>query len=153
MGKMNLAVSGLLKDSLCKYDYVWMKLVGKSMLPFLKNGTSIAVRKADIKDIHIGDIVVFKKGNNAIAHRVFKKVNIDGRFFLRAKSDISFLSEPLIDYEELIGKVVAFKRFGREVRIDNLIFRLLGLAAAFSFPFIAKANYSFKCVTNYVIQS
>lgn len=49
----------LLKDSLGKYHYLWIRLVGKSMLPFLKSGTLIAVRKVDIKDIHIGDIVLF----------------------------------------------------------------------------------------------
>ena len=52
-------VSSLLKDSLRKYGSVWMRLEGKSMLPFLKSGTLISVRKVDIKDIHIGDLVVF----------------------------------------------------------------------------------------------
>ena len=145
--------SELLKDSLCKYDYVWVRLVGKSMLPFLKSDTLMAVHKTDIKDIRIGDIALFKKDDITIAHRVFKKINLDGRFFLKAKSDISFIPEPLISYEELIGKVVAFKGFGREIKIDNFIFRLLGLSVGLLFPFIARLHYSLRSVTNYVVQS
>lgn len=145
--------SELLKDSLTKYDCVWVRLVGKSMLPFLSSGTLIAVRKADVKDIHIGDIALFKKSDITIAHRVLKKVNLDGRFFLRVKSDISFVPEQLISCEELIGKVVAFKRFKREIKIDNFIFRLLGLGAGLLFPFIARAHYSLRSITNYAVQS
>lgn len=150
---MNFAKSGLLKESLEKNECVWVKLTGKSMLPFLKNGTLVAVRNADIKDIHIGDIVLFKRDDITIAHRIFKKINLDGRFFLRAKSDISFASGPLINCEELIGKVVAFKSFQREIKIDNLIFRILGLCAGLIFPFIARAHFAFKTVVNYAVKS
>lgn len=146
-------LSELLKDSLAKYGYVWVKLIGKSMLPFLSSGTLIVVRKADTKDIFIGDIVLFKKDDIIIAHRVFKKINLDGRFFLKAKSDISFFSEPLISCEELIGKVAAFKRFGREINIDNFIFRFLGLGAGLLFPFVARAHFALRSATNYVVKS
>ena len=146
-------VSGLLKDSLRKYGSVWMRLEGKSMLPFLKSGTLISVRHADIKDIHLGDIVIFKKDDMTIAHRVFKKVNFGGRFFLRTKSDISFSPESLISYEELIGVATAFKRFGREITIDNFIFRLLGLTAGLLFPFIARGHFRLKSAGSYAVQN
>lgn len=145
--------SELLKDSLRKCGSVWMRLEGKSMLPFLKSGTLISVRHADIKDIQIGDIAIFKKGDIIIAHRVFKKMNLDGRFFLKAKSDISFFSEPLISCEELIGKVAAFKRFGAEINIDNFIFRFLGLGAGILFPFVARIHCLFRSVVSYAVQS
>lgn len=122
------------------------------MLPFLRSGTLIAVRKADIKDIHLGDIVIFKKDDVTVAHRVFKKVSLGGRIFLRAKSDISFSPEPLISDEELIGNVVAFKRFGAEIKIDNFIFRLLGSGAGILFPFVARIRRAFKSVVNYAVQ-
>ncbi len=122
------------------------------MLPFLKSGTLISVRHADIKDIHLGDIVIFKKDDITIAHRVFKKVNLGGRFFLRTKSDISFSPEPLISYEELIGEVTAFKRFGAEIKIDNFMLRLLGLGAGVIFPFVARTRCLFKPVANHAVQ-
>lgn len=145
-------VSGLLKDSLRKYGSVWMRLEGKSMLPFLKSGTMISVRNVDIGDIHIGDIVVFKKDGVTIAHRVFRKVSSAGRFFLRTKSDISFYAEPLISHEGLIGKVTVFRKSGREIAIDNLMFRLLGLSAGVIFPFVARARYMFKPIANHAVQ-
>lgn len=144
--------SELLKDSLAKYGCVWVRLVGKSMLPFLKSGTLMAVHKTDIKDIQIGDIALFKKDDITIAHRVIKKINLDGRFFLKAKSDISFFSEPLISCEELIGKAVAFKRSQKEINIDNFIFRFLGLGAGFLFPFVARAHFALRSATNYVVK-
>lgn len=146
-------LSELIKESIGKNGCIWMKLVGKSMLPILKSGTSIAVRKAEIKDIHIGDIVLFKKGDISIAHRVIKKVKSDGRIFLRAKSDISFSPEPLISDEELIGKVVAFKRLGAKISVDNFIFRLFGLTAGLFFPFIARARFRLKSARSYAVQS
>lgn len=150
---MNFAKSGPLKELLEKNECVWMKVVGKSMLPFLKSGTLIAVRKADIKDIYIGDIVLFKRDDITIAHRVVKKANQDGRFLLWAKSDLSFASGAPINCEELMGKVVAFKRFGREIKIDNFIFCLLGLGVSILFPFIARAHFAFKTVVNYAVKS
>lgn len=146
-------ISSLLKDSLRKYGSVWMRLEGKSMLPFLKSGTMISVRNADIRDIHIGDIVVFEKDGTIIAHRVFRKANLAGQFFLRTKSDISFSLESLISNEGLIGKVTAFKRSGREIKVDNFMLRLLGLSAGFIFPFVARARYIFKPVANHAVQS
>jgi len=147
----NNGISSLLKDSLRKYGSVWMRLEGKSMLPFLKSGTLIFVRNVDIRDIHIGDIVVFEKDGVTIAHRVFRKASSAGRFFLRAKSDISFSPEPLISHERLIGKVTAFKRSGREIAIDNFMLRLLGLGAGVIFPFVARARYMFKPVANHAV--
>lgn len=146
-------VSELLKDSLRKYGSVWVRLEGKSMLPFLKSGTSISVHHAGIKDIHLGDIVIFTKDDMTIAHRVFKKVTSGGRSFLQTKSDISFSPEPLISHEELIGEVVAFKRFGAEIRIDNFMFRLLGLGAGILFPFVARTHYLLRSVTSHAVQS
>lgn len=147
------AISGLLKDSLRGHGSVLMKLEGKSMLPFLKSGTLMTVRNSGIKDIRVGDIVIFKKEEMTIAHRVIKRVEVDGRFFLRAKSDISFSPEPLISQGELIGKVVAFRRFGRDIKIDNFIFRLLGLSAGTLFPFIARIRFLFRSVADHAVQS
>jgi len=65
-----------------------MRLEGKSMLPFLRSGTLMTVRNCDIMDIHIGDIVIFKKDGITIAHRVLERIKSDGRFFLRTKSGI-----------------------------------------------------------------
>lgn len=146
-------LSELLRESLNRYGCIWVRLVGKSMLPFLRSETAIFVRKADIKEISLGDIVLYKKDDIAIAHRVIKKVKQDGRIFLRAKSDISFSSEPLISDEELIGKVVAFKRFNREIKIDNFMFRFFGLCAGFFFPVVAKAHFRLKSAVSYAVQS
>lgn len=145
-------LSDLLQESLTKYNSVWMTIVGKSMLPFLKSGDSIAVRKTDIKDIRVGDVALFRKGDNAIAHRVIRKIRRNGRFFLQAKSDISFASESF-GSEELIGKAVSFKKGVKEIGVDNMAFRLMGLAAAFIFPFIARTLFIFKSLNGNVIRT
>lgn len=46
-----------------------------SMQPILNPGDIAIIKKSDINDIEIGDIITFKIGNNFITHRVIDKIN------------------------------------------------------------------------------
>lgn len=60
-------------------DFVRIPVKGKSMRPFLKEGRDkVVLTKADAASIKKGDIVVFKKGDAYLLHRV---VSLGGGVF------------------------------------------------------------------------
>ena len=87
---------------------------GRSMEPTLHDGDLVVVRKADVKDVKIGDIIVFyepKTRSKIIIHRVIGRVEVRGQVFLRTKGDNNSKPDPwLVSDEDLIGVVVGGSR-------------------------------------------
>ena len=82
-------------------DYFTVRVRSLSMHPVLKNGDLVLVRKT--KNVRRGDIVIFKRKNFLIIHRVVIRL---GRFVItRGDNQKKFDSPILVD--KIIGKVVA----------------------------------------------
>ena len=84
-------------------------VTGNSMLPFLKNGETVEVNPAKIKDVGIGDIVLHYAHKRLFCHRVFRK----GPGFFQTKADALIRPDPPASEEALLGKVIAKGRKGR----------------------------------------
>ena len=85
-------------------------VTGTSMEPTLEPGDLLIVKAVDIRELEIGDIIVFYKPGTRelIVHRVFKmKEAPDGTIIIMTKGDN--VPEPdrwVISQEELVGKVI-----------------------------------------------
>lgn len=73
-----------------------------SMLPTLGEGmTGISIVPNSADEIEVGDIVIFKSGNELIVHRVVEKgVDSDGLYFI-TKGDNSLADDGKIRFEEI----------------------------------------------------
>ena len=116
----------LLKESLQKGNTISLTLTGRSMEPFIPEGSSLSVRAAHIDTVRSGDIILFINKGMVIAHRLFKKVKKDGSVFLKVKADASASFDSLVSSDEFIGKVVSIKNGARTVSIDSPISSLCG---------------------------
>lgn len=86
-------------------NYFVGKGQGMSMEPMINEGDNLYVEKTRLKDIKIGDIVVFYRNKNFIGHRVLKiKEN-----YIFAKGDNSLFFDKPLKSDEILGKIVKIK--------------------------------------------
>ena len=109
---------------------------GGSMHPFIRNGDFLVIRPIENSSVKIGDVALyFTAENKVIVHRVIKKYKKDGRMTLAIKGDASFGSPEKVDIQNVLGRVVAIERNGREIRLDTRPYRIIGLFFAVISPF------------------
>jgi len=80
---------------------------GMSMLPNINEGDLVLIKPCSTKDVNIGEIVVYQRGDTFIIHRVVNKVMKDGEILLMTKGDNNPVPDAvLVDDEMLKGVVV-----------------------------------------------
>lgn len=106
------------------------------MRPFIRDGDFIVVSRIENSSMKTGDVALyFTAKNKIIVHRVIKKYKKNGRMTLVIKGDASFGSPEKVDMQNVLGKVVAIERNGRERRLDTKLYRIIGLFFAGLSPF------------------
>lgn len=78
-----------------------IKVVGKSMVPFLLPGECISITN-DVDKLNVGDVVVFVKSDSLIVHRV--KIIKDG--LIVTKGDNCLFDDSQIAVDDIVGIVV-----------------------------------------------
>jgi signal peptidase I len=66
---------------------VELPVLSGSMSPLIKPKSTIRIRSISAKDIHVGDIIVFREGNTLTTHRLLVRIPPWGRTFLYQKGD------------------------------------------------------------------
>lgn len=86
-----------------------LKVTGMSMRPIFLDGESILVDHT-FKDLHIGDIGIFRQNDSLIVHRVLFKERDGEKVVYRSKGDWVLPFDAPIGSEAVIGRVVSFTR-------------------------------------------
>ena len=109
---------------------------GGSMHPFVRDEDVITVSPIENSSIQIGDVVFCSTaGNRVIVHRVINKYKKEDSEPIVIKGDACFGSPERVNAQDVLGKVVAIERNGREKRLDTTLCRLTGLLLAGMSPF------------------
>lgn len=91
--------------------------IGKSMLPLIKPGDKPVIARA--RNYLLNDIAVFKRGEKLMAHRVIY-IPPRGTDYLITRGDNNFKDDGEIKRKDILGKVVAVKRGGGEVKLSHI---------------------------------
>lgn len=79
-----------------------------SMIPVLDDGANgVGITPKSEKDIHVGDIITFKQGNNFIIHRVIEKGIDDYGIFFITKGDNNDFNDGKIRFSQIESILVA----------------------------------------------
>ena len=79
---------------------------GRSMLPTLRNGMRLLVEKIPPEDVRPSDIIMYKKGDSIIAHRVIKIIPDGGASVFITKGDNhAYVDSSYIPQGDLLGLV------------------------------------------------
>jgi signal peptidase I len=129
-GIKSYLLNDLWEELLTKQGTCWAEVISDSMQPAVRRGSRVLVERTEPDKIRFGDIIVFKKNNLLIVHRVIGKYNLAEKRFFVEKGDASLISS-LVHSGDIIGRVTAIQN---DLGILNIIagttrIRQLALAA------------------------
>ncbi len=111
---------GLFEDILSRGLGLRVRVTGRSMIPFLKGGEVLTIKKVASSTLNIGDLILCKNPSDApLVHRIIKKKRgPDGLAVFQTKGDalISF-DEPVASHG-VLGKVCKIERILPSGRMD-----------------------------------
>ncbi|AXJ02479.1 Peptidase S24 [Cyclonatronum proteinivorum] len=102
-------------EKLLKRGYhVRIKAGGQSMYPYLLNGDQLEVEPATLETLEPGDIVVFRRNQNLIAHRLHQVTGSGEHIRGLSIGDSGLSKDEMLTPDIVAGRVVARVRDGEE---------------------------------------
>lgn len=90
---------------------VRIEVTGKSMLPTLKSGDTVLVRKVAENDLRRGDIILFRgESGSLLLHRLIALERNSGGSILLAKGDALRSFDARVTFANVLGKVCAVEK-------------------------------------------
>jgi signal peptidase I len=112
-----------------------LRVHGGSMLPTVRPGDALFVRRGDASSISRGSVILAKKSGRLIAHRVRRVDWRDGVMWITTRGDARNNDDLALTAEHVVGNVIAIERDGRRLRVRqrspflSLFIRVRGSAA------------------------
>lgn len=103
----------------------FIPITGRSMLPFIQDGDRVLVAHG-CADVRRGDVVVFRRGGRLIAHRVLRIYHRRSERVFITKGDHIRRFDPPVNANEIVGRVLAVERGGRQMALDATAWRVVG---------------------------
>jgi len=94
----------------------FFEATGFSMWPFIKQGERLIIKKIPIGDLKIGDIILYRKDNQLVCHRLIRRIGDEKGYLLYTRGDNSSQFDSLSE-EMFSGKVIATIRNGKVLNL------------------------------------
>lgn len=102
-------------------ELTFFETTGFSMWPFIRAGEKLIIKKTPIKDLKLGDIILFTDGKAKVCHRLIKKIRCNGKYILYTRGDNLKRSTDPVTEEMYIGKaIVRIKANNKIVAIGKI---------------------------------
>ena len=96
---------------------VRVEVTGSSMLPAVRPGDRLVVRRREFSEVQAGQIVLYSRDSALVAHRVVKRVGRPDGDQLVTRGDSLLQDDSPVQESEVLGVVVSIERGGgRQVR-------------------------------------
>jgi signal peptidase I len=125
----SLVLNEMWETLLAKRGQSWAKVVSDSMYPMIRAGNEVLVEKVTADNINFGDIIVFRRKDDLVVHRVIAKRERLGQPHILEKGDASSQAS-LVPTKEIIGRVITIKNGRKTIATTNRSGRLIQLALA-----------------------
>lgn len=96
-------------------------VIGGSMLPWIRAGDCLVAAPVSVTHLVPGDIVLFERGAELVAHRLIRRLGDKGKDedYLVTRGDWMTTEDPPLASAAVIGKVIAIDRRGRRIWLDR----------------------------------
>lgn len=101
-------IKGISEELLRSGTNVRINTYGFSMFPFIGTGDKIVIRPE--KKMNIGDIIVFKRDDRMVCHRIVTVFEKDGIKYYQTMGDSHFHLDDPITADRILGKVLKIER-------------------------------------------
>jgi signal peptidase I len=109
------AALGVWKESRSELE---LPISGRSMFPMLREGNRITIRTGTV-GLKLGDIAVFRRGREVIAHRVLHTGSSHGKTYWITQGDQCSCPDSVVYEDQVIGRVVGIWRAGQYTDLSN----------------------------------
>src|SRR5258708_28800924 len=89
------------------------------MLPWMRPGDISRVRRTNVENVRCGDLVLFRRHNRLLVHRIVDERVKLGVRQVSAKGDAHPDSDGWLEMDELLGRVVVIYRRSRHIRLET----------------------------------
>ena len=107
------ARQGLMLGQLRAAGSLRLTVTGGSMLPAIWPGDIVTVQQCAARDLRPGEVVSFWRDSFLVTHRV---KSLRGEW-IATRGDSAHAEDPLVSSGDLLGRVVALERGGRDVSL------------------------------------
>ena len=135
---MSLDYQQLAESLLTNGNGFKIRVNGGSMSPVLRTGDMIYVEPVKADELAVGDILLFKRAGDMVAHRLIEKIGTatvfrrkNGRcpYFFFTKGDTFPYLDDRIEGKDVIGRVYAVEKHGRMLDLRKGTFSVLNKLA------------------------
>jgi len=97
---------------------IWVKVEGMSMDPLIKNGEKVLVRKANIREILPGDMILYSAGSYLVTHRAVGKFCCGDWYLLERGENGGSIGR--VKGDSILGKVVAIEKGRNTFNVEKI---------------------------------
>lgn len=116
----------LVKEALKRGFTIQVKVTGNSMYPSLKDNDVLTIKQIPHEQIKIGDIVIYSETDGPTAHRVYRKLYVEGAPSFITKGDNSLILDCPIPHERIVGKAISVKSGSRITDLEKPLAKMWG---------------------------
>jgi signal peptidase I len=107
-----------------------IRIVARSMFPWVRPGDQVFVRRYDFAQVQPGDVILYERANRLFVHRVVQRITqaaIGGNAsFLVVKGDALDRSDAPVSAKEFVGRGIRIHRGKRHIDLESFSRNLLG---------------------------
>jgi len=104
-----------IETSLQSGEVAKLQVNGSSMRPYIRTGDWVFVEGVPVNEIGYGDIVIVKRSQDVVAHRV---IGSRERGWV-TKGDGAYQTDPFAESEDILGRVIGLERDGAAVDLTT----------------------------------
>jgi signal peptidase I len=105
-------------EALKRHGRISLRVHGTSMLPWVRPGDIALTRKISSENVRCGDVVLFRREDHLLVHRIVEKRGSLDVAPLLSKGDAHPASDGIVGEQELLGRVVRIYRGGQRINLD-----------------------------------
>ena len=125
------AATSLVMDVLAREGAVWVREASSSMAPLIQPRDEVRLVAVDPGRVALGTLIAYRREDRLILHRVLDRHEAG----IVGKGDALASPDPLVGWEQVVGRVTALRRAGRRpADLDAfpwpLVHNALGVIAA-----------------------
>lgn len=111
--------TSLMKAAIRSFGHARFRVLGTSMAPSVLPGDLVSVRRAELSEVSVGEIVLFSRPGRLFVHRVISCTTQNEIPFLITRGDRLRHDDPPVTSTELLGRVTSIERDSRAFEPDR----------------------------------